>query len=435
MPSQDAVWKHILTELGRDNSQTVMRTWFDDASILKMTEDRLVIYTPPGFKRDILQGRYAPLIREILKRYLNTDYVIEVLSENELDEFLKENGPPAQTPDRNEFVFDRFVVGASNKFAHAASLAVAESPGRLYNPLFLYGGSGLGKTHLLYAILNHVSKEHPNYSCLYISAEQFTHELVAAIRTGKNHEFHEKYRRANLLLVDDIQFIAGKDFSQEEFFHTFNTLYESGHQLVMTADRPPKELNRIEDRLLSRFGWGLVTDLQPPDFETRMAIVKVKAFRLGLHMPNEVAEYIASSVTGNVRLLEGSVKKLMAYRDLLHGDIQLEAAKRALNDLIRENPGVAPTPKLIIGEVCDFMGFTREEILGSNRRAELVEARQVAMYLCRRMTDLSLSDLGKSFNRDHTTVLHAFERIEERQEQSQQLRDSLATMMENIKNK
>ena len=435
MLSQDEVWSHILQKLEESTSKTVLRTWFSDIQILQFTADTMVLYSPAGFKRDIIVKRYISPIKDILKTLLSVDYTVTVLAEDELDEYLAKNEPPAVMPDRTEFVFERFVVGSSNKFAHAAALAVAESPGASYNPLLIYGDSGLGKTHLLYAIKNQILQRNPKFNVIDITAEQFTRELVTAIRIGKNYEFHEKYRKPDLLLVDDIHFISRTDFAQEEFFHTFNALFQAGRQIVLTSDRPPKEMTRLEDRLKTRFEWGLISDIKPPDFETRMAIIKVKAFRLGLDLPDEVAEYIADTVTSNVRQLEGCVKKMMAYQELMRGEISLDTAKMALSDMVRDNPGLAPTPSLILNEICSYFNLEASDILSNNRRSDLVEARQSAMYIVRKLTDSSLHEIGKFFRRDHTTVLHAHDRVETRRQNDTSFNTDIQTLIENIKNK
>ncbi|MDR3207913.1 MAG: chromosomal replication initiator protein DnaA, partial [Oscillospiraceae bacterium] len=260
-------------------------------------------------------------------------------------------------------------------------------------------------------------------------------ELVTAIRLGKNYEFHEMYRHADMLLVDDIQFIAGKDFAQEEFFHTFNALHEAGHQIVLSSDRPPKDLGRLDERLRSRFEWGLIVDVQPPDFETRLAIVNVKAFRLGLPLAEEVSAFIADSITTNVRQLEGAVKKMSAYRDLMKIPPDMDSARSAISELVRESPGLAPTPQLILQEVCSFYSLNPQMVLGNNRRADLVNARQITMYLCRLLTDKSLHDIGKFLKRDHTTVGHGCERVELQKQGDAQLGKDIQTLYENIKSK
>ena len=435
MFTHEDIWNHVLSELARETSQTVLRTWFDDMKILSVTTESVVLYTPPSFKRDMVQHRYLDRIKRILSELMGAPLSVEIVIKEELDDFYRREMPADEAADYKTFTFERFVVGSSNKFAHAAAQAVADNPAGAYNPLFLYGSSGLGKTHLLYAIMARIANSFPHFKIQYVTGETFTRQLVTAIRLGKNYEFHETYRQLDVLLVDDIHFIAGKEYSQEEFFHTFNALYEAGHQIILASDRPPKDMHRLEERLRSRFEWGLIADIQPPDFETRLAIVNVKAFRLGLAMTEDVSEFIANSITSNVRQLEGTVKKLMAYRDLLKTPVDMESAKRAVADIVRESPGLSPTPQLIFQEVCDFYNLEPSLALGGNRRADLVNARQVTMYLCRLLTDKSLHEIGKFLKRDHTTVGHGCEKVETQKLSDPQFAKDIQTMYENIRNK
>ena len=316
-------------------------------------------------------------------------------------------------PGTEEYTFERFVVGNSNKLAHAAALAVAEHPAENYNPLFIHGESGLGKTHLLYAIAHTIHKNHPDYKIVYIRGEDFTNELIRDIRAGKNQEFRAKYRSADVFLMDDVQFIAGRDSTQEEMFHTFNTLYEDKKQIVFTADRPPKEMLRLEDRLKTRFEWGLLADIQPPDYETRMAIIKNKAIRMGVELPEEVLIYVAENVTSNVRQIEGTVKKILAFRDLLGSNVDASSVTRAVRDMFKEPSDILPTAEVIIEEVGKFYDIDPNAIRGQGRTKATSWARHIAIYLTRHMTKLSLKDIGKEFdNRDHSTVLNSLTRIE-----------------------
>ena len=294
-----------------------------------------------------------------------------------------------------------------------AGRAVADAPAEHYNPLFIYGDSGLGKTHLIYAIAHEIRTKTPNAKIVYIKGDDFTNELVEAIRTGKNVEFRSKYRDADLLLMDDVQFIAGRKQTQEEFFHTFNTLYESKRQIVLTSDRSPKEMQLLDDRLQTRFEWGLLVDVQPPDFETRLAIVKNKAAQWGSVIDDDIAKYIAENVSSNVRQLEGAMNKILAYRDLIGKEMDEESANRAVRDMLRKSNEYIPTAASIIDEVSRFFGIDEAVVKGPSRSREAVTARQAAMYLVRRMTNLSTPDIGREFGgRDHTTVLHALEQVE-----------------------
>jgi chromosomal replication initiator protein len=331
-----------------------------------------------------------------------------------------------------EYTFDRFVVGSSNRFAYNASRAVSDKPGQSYNPLFLYGESGLGKTHLLYAIYHAIRHNHPEYEIIYVKGDEFTNELNEAIRLNSTDAFRQKYRDKDLLLVDDIQFIAGKDATQEEFFNTFNNLHEAGRQIVLTSDRPPSEMNRLEDRLRTRFEWGLMVDIQPPDYETRCAIIKDKALLLGLNMPPDIIEYLAHNITSNVRQLEGSLKKLMAYRHLLGSNVDDVTAGRAIRELIRAADDLAPSADVIVEETAKFYDLDPMLLLGSSRKASIVLARQVSMYIVRSMTNMSLPEMGKFYGMHHTTVMHSVEKIETSLKTDKAMADLIKDIKANI---
>ena len=406
------IWAKVLELMQPDMTTTTIHTWFDDATAVALEEDRFVLYSPTRFKRDIIATRYVPFIQKALHELFSTDFDVVVLTEGELDTYQQ----PAKSsflPGTEEYTFERFVVGSSNKFAHAAARAVADNPGHSYNPLFIYGESGLGKTHLLYAIAHTIHNNHPDYKVVYIKGDTFTNELIQAIREGRNSEFREKYRGADVFLMDDVQFIAGRDSTQEEMFHTFNTLYEDKKQIVFTADRPPKEMLRLEDRLKTRFEWGLLADIQPPDYETRMAIIKNKAIRMGVELPEEVLIYVAENITSNVRQIEGTVKKILAFRDLLGSNVDANSVTRAVRDMFKETSDILPTAEVIIEEVGKFYDIDPNAIRGQGRTKATSWARHIAIYLTRHMTKLSLKDIGKEFdNRDHTTILHSIDRVE-----------------------
>ncbi len=315
-----------------------------------------------------------------------------------------------------KYTFDTFVVGANNNLAHAASLAVAESPGEVYNPLFIYGGVGLGKTHLMHSIAHFILKNDPKAKILYVTSEKFTNELIDAIRNKNNittTEFREKYRNNDVLLIDDIQFIIGKESTQEEFFHTFNTLYESKKQIIISSDKPPKEIETLEERLRSRFEWGLTVDIQSPDYETRMAILRKKEELEGYNIDNEVIKYIATNIKSNIRELEGALTKIVALSKLeTNKEITIELAEEALKDLISSSAAREITPEYIIQIVCDHFQITPLDIASQKRNRDIVLPRQIAMYLCRDMTAVPLQTIGKSLGgRDHTTVLHGADKI------------------------
>ena len=411
MYSSAYVWAKILSYIEKRIDPVVLSTWFDDAEIVELNENNLILYSPTDFRREIIRRRSIDYIQDALKEVFNSDAKVLVFGDKERDQYLS-RGKPSSMDFNPQFTFDNFVVGPSNRFAHGASLAVSKTPGQVYNPLFIYGPSGVGKTHLLYAIANGIRRQIPDANIVYIKGDEFTNELIAAIASGKNVEFRSKYRESDLFLIDDIQFIAGKESTQEEFFHTFNKLYEEHKQIVMTSDRKPGDMLTLEDRLRTRFEWGLLADIQPPDYETRMAILKNKAKSLGLDLSDDVCNYIAVNITNNVRQIEGVVKKLMAYRDLDNMPLDLPNVSKVIEGFFKIEGNALPTPSLVISQVCKFYDIDEAVLRGTLKKKNVAEARQMAMYLIRNLTNLSLPDIGKEFGRDHSTVLYAIRRVE-----------------------
>ena len=419
------VWAKVISYLEQRLTSTMVSAWFDDAEVVELNDEYLILYTPDEFRREIIVRRCTEYVQDALAEIFNSDAKLKVFGKEEMESY-KSVGKKTGSMDFNpQFSFDNFVVGPSNRFAHSAAIAVTNNAGQVYNPLFIYGPPGVGKTHLLYAIANGIRKNNPDTNVVYIKGDQFTNELIDAIKTGKNIEFRSKYREADLFLIDDIQFIAGRDSTQEEFFHTFNKLYEEHKQIVMTSDRKPSDMLTLEERLRTRFEWGLLASIEAPDYETRMAIIKTKAVSLGLDLNDEVCNFIAVNVTNNVRQLEGTVKKIKAYHDLDGMELTLSAISKVIGDMYKSGDGNAlPTPSLIISQVCKFYSVDESVLRGTLKNKGTAEARQVAIYLIRRLTNLSTPDIGKELNKDHSTVLYSINKIN----------DALNAGDENLKN-
>ncbi|NCB52470.1 MAG: chromosomal replication initiator protein DnaA [Clostridia bacterium] len=439
MNSASYIWSRVLGILGDTITPTAMQTWFNDCRAVALQEDRLVISAPSDTVKKIIESRYSGIIKGALYEIFSAELDILVLGEKELDSYLARMKNPPAVSDGEEYTFERFVVGSSNKFAHAAAMAVANEETKNFNPLFIYGDSGLGKTHLLCAIRNVVRKRHPEYNIVYVKGEDFLNELIAALRTGKTGEnvvFREKYRNADLFLMDDIQIIGGKEQTQEEFFHTFNALYETNHQMIFSSDRPPNEMPTLTDRLKTRLESGLLADIQSPDYETRMAIIKNKSAQLGTDISEDVANYIAENMTSNVRQIEGAVKKITAYRALMGGDLNVTTVSKIIKDMVREKNDYIPTPEIIIEETAKYYSLAPDEVKGQSRIRNTALARQISMYLIRRLTNLSLKDIGDIFEgRDHSTVLSSVTKIEKEIENGGDMAQTVKDIMANINSK
>ena len=412
MNSVNDIWQKILDILSQQLTPTAMETWFQDCRPVELDDCRLVLCTGTEFKQNILQTRFSDRIKAALYDLFAEEFEVLVVTEDELSVMPLKKGDN-YLPEMAGYTFDHFIVGNSNRFAHAAAVAVAENPGKTYNPLFIYGNSGLGKTHLLLAIGNAIHEREPRLQIAYIKGDEFTNQLVSAIKSGTTEEFHNKYRNVDLFLVDDIQFIAGKQQTQNEFFHTFNSIYEAGHQIVITSDRPPLEMATLDDRLKTRFEWGLMADIQPPDLETRMAITRNKAAQLGLILSDEAVAYIAENITSNIRRLEGVIKKLTAYKEILNEVITIDSVKRAIHDVIIE--GIyTPTPEIIIRETARYFQLSEEDLRGQSRSKNTAMARQISMYLMRSLIDLTLNEIGREYEgRNHATVIASIRKVED----------------------
>ena len=418
------LWQKTLNIIKSEMSEVSFNTWIKSCEPISMSSDTIKISVPNSFTQDILDKRYKDLVANSIKAICSKLYKVEFLISSDLqsEEVTKEQKKEKEqsivvndemsTTLNPKYTFDSFVIGNSNRFAHAASLAVAEAPAKAYNPLFIYGGVGLGKTHLMHAIGHYILQNNPNAKVVYVSSEKFTNELINSIRDDKNEEFRNKYRNVDILLIDDIQFIAGKERTQEEFFHTFNALHDANKQIILSSDRPPKEIPTLEDRLRSRFEWGLIADIQIPDFETRMAILKKKADVEKLNVENEVMVYIATKIKSNIRELEGALIRIVAYSSLTNREITVDLASEALKDIISKKQGKNITINLIQDIVSSYFNLRVEDLKSQRRTRNVAYPRQIAMYLSRKLTDMSLPKIGEEFGgRDHTTVIHAYEKI------------------------
>jgi chromosomal replication initiator protein len=439
LPEAQRLWQVVLGELQLQMTRATFDTWLRGSQVTACEEDTFVVRVRHAYAVDWLQNRLLPVIRRTLQRHAgpgvqvtftdrgpeqeeNLVLIPESVAAEEIGvEFNqpgRSNGRPSSTLNAR-YTFDTFVVGANNRLAHAASLAVAENPAHAYNPLFIYGGVGLGKTHLLHALGHEAQKR--DQSVLYVSSEWFTNDLINAIRAQNTDEFRAKYRHNDVLLVDDIQFIAGKERTQEEFFHTFNTLHGAGKQIVVSCDRPPKALVALEDRLRSRFGWGLIADVQPPDFETRIAILRAKAEVCPVEVPGEVLAYIARKIPSNIRELEGALNRVVAHANLMHVPLSMETAEIALESILAHATDLSP--EQIVLAVARHYNLSEQDLLGRSRRRAVSVPRQLAMYLIREETGSSLPQIGELLGgRDHTTIMHGCEKIGVQIEADEQLR-------------
>lgn len=435
-------WKEILQRVRDEHelSEISFTTWIEPLTIHSV-EDNLITILVPSEKMglDYVSKKYTLPIKVAIAEITGVNYEIRFI----LPEEVKQEKAPAPVqknlyvPNLNpKYTFDTFVVGSNNKFAHAASLAVAESPGEIYNPLFLYGGVGLGKTHLMHSIAHFILQKNPSSRILYVTSEEFTNEVIEAIRNSNNTamtKFREKYRNIDVLLIDDVQFIIGKESTQEEFFHTFNSLYSANKQIIISSDKPPKDMEILDERFRSRFEWGLIVDITLPDYETRMAILHKKEDMDGYNVSEDVIKYIANNIKSNIRELEGALNKLMACSRLEKKEITIEMAEQELRDIISPDEKREVTPELIINTVAEHFGIRPEDIKGKKRNSEIVFPRQIAMYLCREIIGIPLKSIGTIMGKkDHTTVIHACNTIVADMEKSESTRNTVEIIKKKI---
>lgn len=436
------IWDKAKALLREELANVSYTTWIDQPlKPVYVIDDKLALEVISDFNEKTIRARYLSMITEAVSQVAGREMSIELMSVKERIEWQERQKKEEQPAIRgvNMFnprsTFETFVVGSSNRFAHAASLAVAEAPGVAYNPLFLYGGVGLGKTHLMHAIGHFIQDHFPNMHMLYLPSETFTNELVSAIKNNKNVEFRNRFRNVDVLMIDDIQFIAGRDSTQEEFFHTFNALHSAGKQIIISSDKPPREIARLEERLRSRFEWGLIADIQKPDFDTRIAILRKKAENEGIEISDEMLELIAGRIESNIRELEGSLTRVNAYAKLNHCTISEEVIAHALHDIAVVRDPKRITPDVIIDSVAGYYGLSADVLRGDSRKKEIATARHVAVYLTREMTGLSLPRIGDAFGRDHSTIINSCDKVTKMLETSQEMKASIADLKKIITEK
>ena len=437
MNSVADIWKIVLTRLSQDLSETTISTWFDEVEAVSIKDRTLYLHCPNDFKRSTIESMFSDRIKDSLRDIYSADFAVKLLSTAESTAlFEPEVKKSTALLDSGEFTFDTFVVGSNNRFAQSASLAVAESPGEAYNPLYIYGGPGLGKTHLMHSIGHFILERNPNAKVLYVTSEEFTNEVIESIRSGNAsamNKLREKYRTIDVLMVDDVQFIIGKESTQEEFFHTFNALHSAGKQIILTSDKPPKDMETLEDRIRSRFEWGLIADIGTPDYETRMAILRRKVEADDMKLSDEILNYIATNIKSNIRELEGALNKLLAYSNLEKTDITMEIAMKELQNIITPDKPREITPQLIIEVVSEHFQISLDQMISKNRSNEIARPRQIAMYLCKNMTDIPLDSIGQLLGgRDHSTIINGIKKIADEYESNENTRNLIETIKKKI---
>ena len=455
------IWSMVLNKMREKFSATAVNLWFGDAEIISFSNNVLTISASSEFKMQIINEKYITHIEEIFEEFMGFKISIKVISGGaavSVDKIKNQISTPSEdlVPDRSsnddpersdrqpvlgstmptvnfEYTFDNFIVGSSNKFAHAACIAVADRPAQDYNPLFIYGPSGLGKTHLLYAVTNEIKLKNPSANIIYIKGEDFTNQMIESLAKKSMSKFRDKYRTCDVLLIDDIQFIAGKESTQEEFFNTFNALYEEGKQIILTSDRPPKDIKTLEDRLKTRFEWGLIADIQPPDLELRIAIFKNKISQAGISVSDEIITYLAENLRTHIRQIEGAVKKLVAIKFLSGNEITMDTAKNFISELLGGAEPINVTVDKIFAAIEKKYDVDKSELTGKSRVQNVAQARHVAIYLIRTITEMSLPNIGKLFNRDHSTVISSIDSIDKKIASSPAIEIEINELIKEIK--
>lgn len=430
MDSFAELWELVKEECKKQVSESIYNVWFKDMELVSFDYDKVVIALS-DFKRKIVETKFMNKLSDSFSNVLGFDISISLVD-------IGAEPPKAVAEEKNDDIgdedtFDSFVVGASNRFAYAAAIAVANQPGEKYNPLFIYGSSGLGKTHLLNAICHTIKKQNPDTNIVYTRGEDFTNELIRYIQIKSTDEFHRKYRNADVLLVDDVQFIAGKDSTQDEFFHTFEALYRAGNQIVLTSDRPPKDIALLEDRLKTRFEWGLTADVQPPDIETRIAIIKRKSEKLNFQISDDVAQFIAEKLKNNIRQLEGAVKRFQAFVSIQGLPVNISTAQKAIEDIIVDEGPSKITVTGIVEEVARTFGVDPEVIYSKRQTAQIAEMRQMAMFVIRELMNMSTKLIGREFGRDHSTVVYSLSKFQERYDADSTVRLTVNNIIQNVR--
>lgn len=435
-----SIWPKALELLKNELTEISFNTWIKTIEPVSINANTIELGVPSDFNKGILESRYMFLLQNTIRQVSSKDFDINIIIPSQSGTRKTNNTNSSAQLDETfssalnpKYTFDTFVIGNSNRLAHAASVAVSESPAKAYNPLFLYGGVGLGKTHLMHATGHYIMSQNSAAKVLYVTSEKFTNELINAIKDDRNEEFRNKYRNIDVLLVDDIQFIAGKERTQEEFFHTFNALYEANKQIIISSDKPPKDITTLEDRLRSRFEWGLIADIQSPDLETRIAILKKKAQQENLIVPNDVLVFIADKIASNIRELEGALNRVVAYSSLTENEISVDLATEALKEIISASSNRVINSNTIIDAVSRYFDLKPDEFRSKKRNREIAYPRQIAMYLCRDLTEMSLPKIGEEFGgRDHTTVIHACDKINEELKDNAESKRTIEELKRNI---